>query len=178
MTQRPSQQDVATFVRRFLDTHSTWDGPHQFVSVTWDGVRLQPGTIAIIDPSIHPDAYPPLMASLAEDMLKDTSDPVVAFALQIEAHLVIAPTAPTPQQAAEFARDRRERRFHQRPDAVEIATVYCVDVTGRTWTAQKRRDQPGGAVEEHAYPDGESRLGGQFLAALDRVASLAAARAG
>lgn len=118
--------------------------PHQFVTLHWDGERLTPGTLAMITPDIHPTSYPALIAKIAKDELDgERGDTVYAYALQIEGWSVVAPGAEASEAERQaFDADRIGRTFHQRPDATEIATTWCADVHGRTWSAVKRRTQP------------------------------------
>ena len=165
----PSREALAAITRDVIERHDEWDSPHQFVTWHLDGERLVPGTIAIIDPAMHPDDYPALMLRLALERREERPEPpAYAFLLQIEAFGVTDPGKDaTPQERLQFEADRRGRTFHTRPDAVESACAWCADVHGRLWTAAKRRDREG--ISEEFYQPGRTP-GGQMIKGLLAVA--------
>ncbi|GAA3078035.1 hypothetical protein [Streptosporangium carneum] len=166
----------AAEVARQIDAHTAWDSLHEFRTLHWDGERLTTGTLAAIAPNVPPDAYPDLMAGVAQkEILKQQEQgkhTLYAFSLLFEAHAVMHDSAQaTAEENARFQRDRLERRFHQREDAVEVLGIYLVDVHGRLWTGTKRRDT--GKVEQHYYPDpARTPIGGGFIQGLRTVAAV------
>lgn len=171
------QSVYAAEVARQLAEHTEWDSLHEFRTLHWDGERLTIGTLAAIVPSVPPNAYPGLMTDVAKgEVLKQQEKgehTLCAFSLLFEAHAVMHdPDKATAEENARYLRDRLERRFHQREDAVEILGVYLVDVHGRLWTGSKRRDT--GKVEHHYYPDpARTPVGGGFIHGLRTVAAVA-----
>ncbi|MEV8636552.1 hypothetical protein AB0395_33385 [Streptosporangium sp. NPDC051023] len=165
----------AAEVAQQLDAHTAWDSLHEFRTLHWDGEQLTTGTLAAIAPSVPPDAYPGLMTDVAKgEILKQqekSEHTLHAFSLMFEAHAVMHDSAQaTAEENARFQRDRLERRFHQREDAVEVLGVYLVDIHGRLWTGTKRRDT--GKVEQHYYPDpARTPIGGSFIHGLRAVAA-------
>ncbi|GIH91984.1 hypothetical protein ACFFMN_33750 [Planobispora siamensis] len=170
------QSILADYAARLLDTRTDWDIPHEFHTLHWDGERLRTGTLTMIDPSVPPSAYPHLMASTsgkeAAEQCKAGERTLYGYALIVEAHSVKEPADPSPEEAARFTRDRIERRFHERPDAVEIAGVHLVDIHDRMWVAT--RERASGKVEHHFYPDKDGAPGGPLIAGL-RMAAYATA---
>ncbi|MEV4093826.1 hypothetical protein [Streptosporangium saharense] len=154
-------------VARQRDAHTVWDSLHEFRTLHWDGEQLTTGTLAAIVPSVPPNAYPALMTDVARgEILKQQEkreNTLHAFSLRFEAHAVMHdPDTATPEESAQYLRDRLERRFQQREDAVEILGVYLVDIHGRLWAGSKRRDT--GKVEQHYYPDpARCPIGGGFI---------------
>lgn len=158
--------ELAAITRGLITRHDTWDSLHQLLTITWDGSKVDVHTATMIDPRIHPTLYPDLIAKTATRAAVDCGDIAFALALQIEAYSVTPPIAPSRKQAARFARDQRERRFHERPDAVEMAMAFCVDVTGRFWTAGKRRPEPDHIEETFAPYARNAPHSGVFVMAL------------
>ncbi len=163
----PSREALAAITREAIERHDEWDSLHQFVTWHWDGERLTPGTVAFIDPAMHPDTYPDTMMRLAaEERGKRLG--AYAFLLQIECFGVAEPGKDaTEEERAQFRADRIARNFRKRPDAIETAVAWCVDIHGRAWTAAKRRGREG--ITEHFYQPGQVP-GGQFMRALLTVA--------
>lgn len=173
MTAAPLPPEIfAGVTRRITEAHEEWDSPHQFFTLHWDGEQLGFGTLAAIDPGIHPDAYADLMARIAREAMDgENAATLYGYALQIEAHLVVAPAPEaSAEERARFQVDRIGRRFHQRPDAVETALTYTADVHGRVWGALKRRGHDG--IEEVFYAPGERETHGQMVDALLAVATI------
>lgn len=175
----PPQNAMTALVRDILTQHTTWDAPHQFAGITWDGTEPRIAVLGMIDPAIHPTDYPGMITRLAGSCIRQqdrTAPTLTAYALQIEAYMVVQPKEMTAQEAAQFDRDRRNRTFHQRPDSVEQAMVMCVDMAGRFWSATKRRDRPGD-VAEVFEPSLRARgaMTGAFVEALSAAATSTAA---
>ncbi|WP_433225421.1 hypothetical protein [Actinomadura formosensis] len=160
----------AGVTRRITEAHETWDSPHRFVTLHWDGERLDFGTVALITADVHPGNYPNLMLKTArEAMTGDRASTLCGYALQIEGHSVVEPgPEASAQEWARFQADRIGRRFHTRPDAVESALTYCADIHGRVWGAIKRRGVDG--IDEVFYAPGERASHGQMVDALLSVA--------
>ena len=173
----PSRDIMAAKTRELIERHNEWDSLHTFATLHWDGKELRFGTVALIDPGITPDDYPKLMIKMARKEFEESpDDPAYAYLLQIEAFGVTGPGKDaTTEERAQFDADRLGRTFHERADAVEIATAYCADIHGRFWAATKVRGK-GDGIEEHFYPPGKE-LGGQFIRALYAVAAATGALA-
>jgi len=167
----PPRDLLAAKVRELIEMHGEWDSLHQFVTLHWDGERLSYGTVALIDPHIHPDQYPPLMIRMARERLGEhPDDPPYAYVLQIECFGAVDPGPDaSEEERRRFDADRRGRTFYKRPDALEMAIAYCVDIHGRFWTAGKVRGKED-RIEEHFYRPG-AELSGQFIRALKTVAA-------
>jgi hypothetical protein len=165
----PSRDQLAAITRQMIEKHQDWDSAHEFVIWTWDGRDLALGTLAVIDPAMNPQDYPDIMVRLVSSHReKHPEPPAYAFVLQIEAFGVVAPAKDaTEAERAQFDRDRRGRKFHQRPDAVESCVAYCADIHGRLFTAGKRRGHDG--ITEEFYPPGKG-LGGRMVKGLLAVA--------
>ncbi|MEU1736490.1 hypothetical protein [Streptosporangium sp. NPDC020145] len=165
----------AAEVARQVAEHTEWDALHEFRTLHWDGEQLTIGTLAAIVPSVPPNAYPGLMTDVVEGETRKQQEKgestLCAFSLRFEAHAVMHdPDKATAEENARYLRDRVERCFHQRPDAVEILGVYLVDIHGRLWAGSKRRDT--GKVEQHYYPDpARTPIGGSFIHGLREVAA-------
>lgn len=175
----PPRDALAEVVARFMTTHTEWDSLHQFVTLNWDGEKVDVGTLAAIHTSFHPRDYPQVMSKIALEAINDQQSSgkrtLYAFMLQFEAHAVVPPTADaTSQEQQQFQHDRLGGTFHQRPDAVEICSAYCVDIHGRLWTAVKRRPAPDD-IEQHFYAEPTGAPGGRFVSALRSIAQLAGA---
>jgi hypothetical protein len=170
----PPPRDVfAATVRRALDMHDEWDSPHSFETLHWDGTTLRTMTYACIMTDIKPADYPAYMTALAkEELEKHPDDPAYGYLIQAEGYRV---TEPGPEASAEereqFQRDRRERNFHKRADAVETCSVWAADIHGRLWFAEKARDRDG--VRERFWRPGVSASapGGPWIDALLAVAT-------
>jgi hypothetical protein len=160
---------LARLAREVIESHCEWDSPHALASVYRDGTGgARYGTVTIIDPALHPDLYPALIAARAsEDAVK--GGPPYAFLLQVE---VFGTTGPGEDASAAdralFEADRIARTFHLRKDAVEFCTAWVADAHGRTWSATKARGRDG--IEEHFYRPGSTTLGGQMITALTAAA--------
>lgn len=153
----------AGVTRRMIEMHDTWDSPHSFATLHWDGERLDFGTFAMIATDVHPDNYPNLMLKIAREAMNgDRASALVGYALQIEGYSVVEPDSDaSPDERARFQADRVGRRFHRRPDAVESALAYSADIHGRVWGAIKRRGHDG--IDEISYAPGERPTHGQLV---------------
>lgn len=169
--------DPAVFaaeVAQQLAEHVEWDSLHEFRTLHWGGEQLTIGTLAAIVPSVPPTAYPALVTDIARDEILKQQEKgestLCAFSLRFEAHAVMHdPDTAAPEENAQYLRDRVERRFHERTDAVEILGVYLVDIHGRLWAGSKRRDT--GKIEQHYYPDpARCPIGGAFIHGLRAAA--------
>jgi hypothetical protein len=165
--------ELAAFTRSVVDMHEDWDGMHQFMVLVSDEGTITPRVIGVIDPALHPDLYPKFIAKLAwEDVqgMKDGDLSPVAYLLQIEAYGVTMPPPGnmTPEEEAELSRARRDRTFHQRPDAQETCMALCADVRGRIYQVTKFRAD--GRIEEEQIAPGDYTVGGQMAQALRAVA--------
>lgn len=170
MTTLP-REVFARFVREEIERHDEWDSLHHFLTLHQEGGGLRIGTFAAIDPAIHPNEYPDMMAGIAHKELEEgPDDPACAYLLQIEAWGVTEPRkGATLQERMQFQADRLGRTIHQRDDAYEQACAYLADVHGRLWSATKRRDQPG-VIAEQFHPPGPRQPGGQMISGLLCVA--------
>jgi hypothetical protein len=155
--------------------HDTWDAPPQFISLHWDGEKVTWGDVAVIV-GFHPDAYPALLTKKAGDAVLEQrqrgEQTLYAFAVISEGHSVLSPPPGASTEARrQYERDRRNRTFHERPDAVENVFVFCADIHGRVWSATEVRDAPG-VINEAFYPPArtEKALGGQLVNAIRAVA--------
>jgi hypothetical protein len=166
-----------------MDLHTEWDSPHEFAVLTWDNEMDVLGVTAItlIDTAIHPEQYPALMVDQAAAAIRDhvtrrrlDASQIVGVMLTIEAYAVAPPKNMTPEEEKILARDRRERRFATRDDAVEMAQVMLVDVNGRFASVVKRRDSS--EIEEvmaydiwNPVQDAPPAYSGAFVSALKRI---------
>ena len=168
----PPREFFAAATRKAIEDHDEWDSPHWFMPLHWEDGKLSPHIVACIMPDIAPTDYPAHMIRIArEDYEKDPDSAAYAYLLQIEA---FGTTEPGPEasdeERAQYLADRLGRTFHQRADAVEMATAWCADIHGRLWEATKRRNQPG-VITEHFYAPGAlNRPGGQMIRGLLTVA--------
>lgn len=156
----------ASVTRRMIEAHETWDSPHSFATLHWDGEQLDFGRVAMITTDVHPGNYPNLMLKVAREAMNgERASTLVGYALQIEGHGVAEPHRnATAEERARFQADRVGRTFHLRPDAVESALAYAADIHGRVWGAIKRRGHDG--IEECFYPPGGRASHGQMVDAL------------
>lgn len=146
---------LARLAREVIEAHCEWDSPHALASVYRDGTGgARYGTVTIIDPALHPDLYPALIAARAsEDAGKQ--GPPYAFLLQAEMFGTTGPPADAPAaDRALFEADRIARTFHLRKDAVEIAQAWVADVHGRLWSAARMASRSPSTGREAAYPEG------------------------
>ena len=161
----PPKEPFAAFTRKVIEDHDEWDSLHHFLTLFWSDGELHVGTWAAIDPGIDPPKYELLMRKIALQEFEKEDEHAYAYLLQVEGHGVTAPgPGASLDEVAAFERARRERTFHQRPDAVEGAYAWCADIHGRMWSATKQRDKPG-VIEEMYFPPGEGP-GGQMVTAL------------
>lgn len=163
--------------RRALESHDTWDSPHCFMTLHWDGTSVHVGTYAAILPDVAPPDYPVHMARLAyEELERDPGDPACAYLLQIEAHSLRPPSADAGEaELNRFHTARLTRTFYRQPDAEEAAIAWCADVHGRMWSATKYRSDPA-RIEEVFYSPGRTP-GGQLITGLLAVAYATGTRA-
>lgn len=170
--------ELAAFTRYVVEEmHDEWDGLHQFLVLVLEDGKVTPRTIGVIDPAMHPDLYPRMMAKLAKEDVDDmkAGDPFpVAYLLQIEAFGVKMPPEEdmTPEEQNDFNRDRHNRTFHNRPDAVETCMAITCDVTGRMYQVTKYRSD-NSIEEEQIEPLGVStdrQADGQMPKALRAIA--------
>lgn len=181
MIKPPPQKVIAEFLCDQLLARTEWDAPHEFVSLVWDGSKLGYATMAMISTDVHPRDYPRHMARLGREAVLawDPERPLIGFMLIVEAYEVVPPVEPTPEEAARLDRDRRERRFHERLDSVEIAMAMCAGLDGRLWSATKRRPNPDDIAMEfwadaQAFDPNGPIPGGAFFAGITAVAQAAA----
>lgn len=160
---------MAAFTRCVIDAHDEWDSLHTLATVERDGDSVKYGTMAAIDPGIHPDRYPLLIGGLAASAVAEKHPPY-ALMLQIEAFGTIIPQEglADPAEREKFEEDRKNRTIHKRPDAKEGAWAWLVDYQGNTWCAVKIRGKDGAAdeIQEHFYPAGSEEIGGSMQEAL------------
>jgi hypothetical protein len=171
---------LAAETRKAVERHTRWDAPHHFATLHWDGKNLYEGTHVVIIPDVCPDDYPLMMATTAARRVAEhPADPPVAYLLQIESHGVTEPgPGATRAERAGFDAARRWRTFYQQPDAVEVCVAWCADTDGRLWAAEKRRDDPAGAIHQQMYTaDDIERVGGQMIEALFMLGGASARRA-
>lgn len=165
-------------IRRRLDAHDAWDGLHQFAILRWKGGQeFACSTLAVIDPRMHARDYPDAMQQIAsEHMRRFPAERPDAFLLEFEGWGVIAPAEDaSDEEKTQFDRDRLNRTFHQRPDAMEGLTVACADIYGRLWVGHKLRKPPAGLAVTDVlfYRPGNYRLRGRIPEALLAVAASA-----
>lgn len=155
--------ELAGLARGAVERHTEWDSPHVAEVIHRDGDSVRPTTVVVIDTALHPDQYPLVIRKLVAGCA-ERNGPPYALLLQIEGHSVRLPPPGTMSVAEEdqLTAARRDRTLHQRPDAVEIASAWVVDVTGRSWLAVKTRGEDG--IGEYAFEAGDSanRIGGQM----------------
>lgn len=151
----PSRAVLAATSRKAVEAHNSWDSPHGFTILHWDGENLTGQHHVCIMPDIDPAEYPMLMRRAALHYRTECPDrPAYAFLLQVEAYSVTEP-GPGASAAvrAQFNADRANRRFHTRPDAFETMAAWCIDIHGRGARASKTRVAPD-TIEERFYtPD-------------------------
>ncbi len=100
--------------------------------------------------------YPAVLGSVAAQQLDAHPEGVpYAYLLQTEGWAAEGPGPPP----------------SQRPDRVEVAVVVCVDVEGRMWQYEKRRDRPGEITERYTEPGAPIKAGGRQV---DMLLSMAA----
>lgn len=173
MSRIPPQKDVAAYVEQWLAARDGWDQPHELISLHWRDGKIEVGTLSVIDTSMPPDMYPAVIAKAArEEIAAESLQTLFAYLLVIEVHGVRAlPDDASAAEREQFDRDRRERRFHARPDAEEIAVAWCADIYGRLWSSARRRTDPD-KIESHVYRPGQPNTpGGQMIRALTVAAT-------
>ncbi|HMH89683.1 MAG TPA: hypothetical protein VK586_01230 [Streptosporangiaceae bacterium] len=160
--------------REAIERHDEWDVPHEFLTLHWDGSRVVPRLVAAILLDMPAPAIPGIMASMAaEQRDRGPGDLACGYLLRIEEFGVTLPAGgfPTAAERERFQADRRNRTFHQRPDAVEAATAWVAAPNGRLWSATHTRDDPS-RIMESAYAPGLGRMpGGHFIVAILGVAA-------
>ncbi|MEV8636889.1 hypothetical protein AB0395_35135 [Streptosporangium sp. NPDC051023] len=146
------EREMTRLIRsREHEGEPVWDLPHGLVAVHWDGQRMWAGEKHIIPLSVLPDAIPEKLMRLAgqetepqRDMIEAGQQPTLyAFMLVSESHKVLHdPRTATEFDAVRMRRDRVERRFRERADAIETCDVMAADIDRRFWMAERRRDLP------------------------------------
>lgn len=167
----PKRELFAAITRKITEQHDQWDSPHHLFSLLWDGTRISYGAAAMITPDVPPAHYPAIIERFAQEEMdrQQTAgeNTLYGYALQIEAHAVVGPgPQATAAEQLRYQADRIGRTFHQRPDAVEVATVMCADIHGRMWQATKRRPQPDEIEEQYTAPSAVKRPHGQMVGAV------------
>jgi hypothetical protein len=136
----------------------TWDTPHRLMAFSWDGTHIRMCGNKDIPYTFNPDHLGVLIQETAAHWTERELARIVnghqprlyAVALLIEVHDVIAATADdTPWEQARYQRDRRERRFHQRDDAVEKRAIHAADIDGRFYCLTLTRGRPG--LDQHVW---------------------------
>lgn len=171
----PPRSAFAGYARQVLEDHGEWDSPHKFLALHWDGGKLTCGIYVCIMTDIHPDQYPALMLKTAqESLVKCPESPPYGYLLQCEAFSVTEPGPDaSEEERRQYESDRAGRTFHERPDAVESAVVYCADIHGRLWSAVKLRSDPD-VISESFHPPGQAAPAGQYITALLGVCDMTA----
>lgn len=154
-----------------MESHTQWDSPPAVADIRWDGTRARLRTWCMIASDIHPGQYPKIINSRAYDSLRSTPKKLPhALMIQVEAHTVTEPgTDATREERAAYQRDRVNRTFYQRPDAVEKAAVFIADIRGRLWLAEKIRGRDG-IAEWYWEMDAEDFPGGPVPVTLQSAA--------
>ncbi|MFE7747065.1 hypothetical protein [Nocardia sp. NPDC057455] len=142
-THAPADAEMRRVTTETLAAHDKWDSQHYFTALAWDGARAYATLVAVLDPAIHPEVYPLVLADVMSGHLTErkreepAADPVVACMLQWESYgLDLGPNGNLiPEESEAFAR----REAHTLPHRIEDVHVIAADITGRTWTASKRR---------------------------------------
>lgn len=140
----PPRDVFAAACRSVVEDHDTWDSPHCFETLHWDGAKLHVGTHVVIMADIDPDKYPVMMIKISRRQLEEhPDDPAYAYLLQIESV--------------------------GKPEQPESAIAWCVDIHGRAWYAAKVRERPG-RIDEKYFPPGTVPHGTRMVDALFAVA--------
>lgn len=147
-THAPAEAEMVRVTDEQLGRHKGWDSLHGFVLFSSDGRNLSPAMVAAIATNVHPTQYPAILYQttvkyVTTRLRKDpAADPIVAALLHAESYGVESgPDGQlSPEDQAAFAR----REAHTLPHRFEELLVYTVDVSGRIWTASKRRASDGG----------------------------------
>lgn len=182
---KPPPDLVAARTRFIAEKHGddSWDQGAEFFTLHWapGAEAVEFGMMVVIDPRMDPEHYRQNLFGVAAHFLTQESAglaPVVAFALGFEAFGLPVPDDDAPAEVkAEHERRRRERTYHEAPDAIEVYDVLCVDITGSGYQATIRRGEPG-VIHEHRFPppaeDGWPKMSGRFAHLLHTLARAAA----
>lgn len=136
---------------RELNGVPQWDLPHGVVTVHWDGRRMWSDEPHVITLSTHPDEIPKRLMQIGQETTeaqfelveRGQSPTLYAFMVVMETHKVVHnPRTASEYDAARMRRDRIQRRFHERPDAIETCDVMAADIDGRFWLADRARHEP------------------------------------
>jgi hypothetical protein len=128
-----------------------WDRPHHLLVICWDGEKAWIDQDSQAPLTMHPDRIDLFIRSRSQHAFErhlaaaeqGAAPTLYAVAYVLESHLVhdLGPDASEWEQAR-LLRDRRERRFHERDDAVECRTAWAADIDGRLHCLALRADRP------------------------------------
>ncbi len=136
-----------------------WDLPSQLAMLYWDGYKMTMGEPHVVPLNVAPADIPTVLISAAREWtfeylqrgpsaqptaFGDACGPVpYGFVFVYEAFGVLYdPDTDDTFERHRLNRDRRERRFHERPDAMESCQAMAVDVDLRFWKVVIDRAAP------------------------------------
>jgi hypothetical protein len=163
-----------------------WDRPHRFLVICWDGTRcwVEQESLAMVH---RPEKMKLVINRRAYEafdrhrnaMLAGKPPTLYAVALVMEGHGVRGREPGASQwERARLRRDREQRRFREREDAVELRAAWIADIDGRQHHAGVRSDRPDGSMVCFTIDrDGENDVGVEGVGGLVASALWAAATA-
>ena len=169
---KPPKSAFAAAARGLLELHD-WDTPPWFAELHWDGRVITFGVNVLL--GFHPDQYPAVLIhrskEAVEKQLEKNQRTLYGFAIMSEGYSVVSLPDASEEERRRFRRDRANRTFHQRPDAVENVFVYCADIYGQVWSATEARNVPEAIGEDYFPADrADVIVGGQLVTSLRAVA--------
>lgn len=166
------RDEMTAEIRRRLIGYDKWNSLHTFEIGYWRDGKLACDTLAVLDRGIRPPEYPRIVKDIAARRLDELADNLPdIFLLSIEGFGVVKPGDDASDEVKiQFDRDRLNRHFHRRPDAMEMVSVIATDIYGRLWLGHKRRATPDD-LDLEFYRPGNYRIGGRLPKALLEISA-------
>jgi hypothetical protein len=142
---------IVELVRPYVEG-GDWDRPHRLLAICWDGTKAWIDQDSQAPLSMNPDRLGMFISRRAEMAYErhratatEGAAPTLYAAAFVMESFSVAELGPDASQweNARMQRDRRERRYHEREDAVERRTAWVVDIDRRLHCLDVSADQPG-----------------------------------
>jgi hypothetical protein len=146
----------AEVARRMARTWD-WDTPAIFRILHWNDVRrrLVPRAHIVFTDDVHVSQYAVHMVDHAITYHREyPAERACAFLLAFESYRVDLPATAPAAERRQAEQMMASRTLGEHPAARVQAAAWCVDITGRGWSATRFRDDPPSAITETVYDAG------------------------